>query len=100
MLFKLLVSAVFLTSVTECTGVQNPGLSELLSNPTRYNGRQITVEGYYFDSFEYIAMSKRLEKTGQGYFTPAGERIWIDGGLTQLTHARNLHRLGDVPDRL
>jgi hypothetical protein len=56
---------------------------QLLVNPEQYHGRQITQEGFYFQGFEVVVLSERLELSGyaEGHLIPKGRMLWIEGGI-------------------
>ena len=61
---------------------------ELASNPVRYNGEEITVDGFYFQGFEVQVIAERIEYSGyaDGHLVPKGELIWIEGGIPGDVH--------------
>ena len=61
----------------------NITLAELTSDPVRYNGKEINVEGFYFGGFEVQVIAERLEYSGyaEGHLVPKGEMIWVEGGI-------------------
>ncbi|MFC1957202.1 hypothetical protein ACFLX0_00080 [Chloroflexota bacterium] len=63
--------------------VQDATLERLFTNPDKYNGKQIIVEGFYFHGFETIVLSERLEYSGyaEGHLVPKGKMLWIEGGI-------------------
>jgi hypothetical protein len=56
---------------------------QLFANPGQYHGRQITLEGFYFQGFEVIVLSERLEYSGyaEGHLVPGGRMLWVEGGI-------------------
>jgi hypothetical protein len=56
---------------------------QLLTDPTQYHGRQITLEGFYFQGFEVVVLSEGLEPSGyaEGHLIPKGRMLWIEGGI-------------------
>ena len=56
---------------------------QLISNPERYNSRNITMEAFYFHGFETIILSNSLKYSGyaEGHFVPNGKLIWVEGGI-------------------
>ena len=50
---------------------------QLLSNPSQYNGKEITVEGFVFLGFETMLLSEELKKSGyaEGHLRAAGSLI-------------------------
>jgi hypothetical protein len=56
---------------------------KLFVSPEQYHGRQITLEGFYFQGFEVVVLSERLELSGyaEGHLIPKGRMLWIEGGI-------------------
>ena len=56
---------------------------QLFSNPGQYNGRDITLEGFYFQGFEVQVMVESLEYSGyaEGHLVPKGKMLWVEGGV-------------------
>jgi len=56
---------------------------QLFSNPDQYNGKEITVDGFFFQGFEVQAIAKNLEYSGhaEGHLVLKGEMIWVKGGI-------------------
>ena len=63
--------------------VQDATLEQLFTNPDKYNGKQVIVEGFYFHGFETIVLSERLEYSGyaEGHLVPKGKMLWVEGGI-------------------
>lgn len=61
---------------------------ELFSHPEQYHGRQITLDGYYFQGFEVIVLSEGLEPSGyaEGHLIPQGRMLWIESGVPPETY--------------
>jgi hypothetical protein len=59
--------------------------SDLISNAERYDGKNIIIEGYWFDGFEIVVLAERLEPSNfaSGNVQPGGVKIWIKGGLSE-----------------
>ena len=57
--------------------------AELTSDPDLYNGKTVTMTGYWFDGFEIEVLAERLEPSSfaPGNVQPAGVKIWIRNGL-------------------
>jgi len=70
-------------SEERATGVQYATLEQLFTNPDKYNGRQVVVEGFYFHGFETIVLSERLEYSGyaEGHLVTKGKMLWVEGGI-------------------
>ncbi len=73
--------AVILITVFGCQSQRSVTFSQVISDPERYNENKITVEGFYFDSFEFIGLCERLTVLDNGRFAPDGEVMWLNGGL-------------------
>lgn len=56
---------------------------QLFANPYYYNGKYVTIEGFYFHGFEVVVLSERLEYStyAKGHLTPEGRMVWIEGGI-------------------
>ena len=63
-------------------------LAELLASPDRYNGREILLEGFYFQGWESNLLSESMEPTGQaeGHLWPAGQTIWVEGPIPSVVY--------------
>ena len=73
-------------SLTISTNIQNFqefSFEQWFSNPDPYNGKEITIEGYYFSGFEIMVLSEKLDYSGQaeGHLIPTGRMLWIEGGI-------------------
>jgi hypothetical protein len=64
---------------------QGFSFEQWLSDPDQYNSQEITIDGYYFEGFEIIVLSEKLNYSGQaeGLFIPTGRMLWIEGGIPQ-----------------
>ena len=62
---------------------QDVSFDQLFSSPGKYNGKQITLEGFYFSGFEANVISERLDYSGyaEGHLVPKGRMMWVEGGL-------------------
>ena len=72
------------TATIEGAGeVEEVTFNELFSSPDQYNGRYIFLEGFYFQGWETIVLSEKLEYTGyaKGHLWPRGQMIWIEGSI-------------------
>jgi hypothetical protein len=65
-------------------------LEQLLSNPGRYNGHQVTVEAFYFSGFEINVLSEGLDYSGfaEGHLVPKGRMVWVEGGIPKEVYDR------------
>ena len=84
----LLLSMLGLTigcSQGQATEVQEITFEQLFSNPGKYSGKHVTVEGFYFSGFEVIVLSEKLEYSGyaEGHLIPKGSMVWIEGGISR-----------------
>ena len=82
-LFILLVSAV--NCGRQQLNLQNVTFEQLLSSPEKYNGKHVTIEGFYFSGFEVCVLSEILDYSGyaKGHLVPKGGLIWVEGGIPQ-----------------
>ena len=62
----IIVLCLLLLPVTGCSqqDISEVQLAELTSDPVRYNGKEITVEGFYFQGFEVQVLAEKLEYSG------------------------------------
>ncbi len=79
---------IFGVGVLGCQGVGEEQTNEvtfeqLFVSPEHYHGKQITLEGFYFQGFEIVVLSERLVPSGyaEGHLVPKGRMLWIEGGL-------------------
>jgi len=65
------------------TKMQDVTLEQLFTNPDKYNGKQVIVEGFYFQGFEVQVIAERLEISGyaEGHLVPKGKMLWVEGGI-------------------
>jgi hypothetical protein len=87
----LLISLVLILLAGTATGcnlnladeAEEVTFDELFARPEQYDGKVITLEGYYFHGFEIIVLAEKLEsgQDGQGSYLPQGRMLWIDGGI-------------------
>ena len=72
-------------SVSGCTlgGRTQVTFDQLFANPGKYNSREISIEGFYFQGFEIVVLSERLEYSGlaEGHLVPKGRMVWVSGGI-------------------
>lgn len=82
-----LLSLLVIGNAAGCTqsGTVEVTFDQLLSNPGKYNNKNITVEGYYFHGFEIIVLTDSLKESGfaPGHLIPGGGMIWISGGISK-----------------
>jgi hypothetical protein len=85
----LLAAIVVVTLVLaiSCTSNSVSGktidINDLLTSPGKYNGRDITVEGYYFSGFEIVVISDTLQPStfAQGNVIPGTPMVWLTGNF-------------------
>ena len=67
---------------------------ELFSDPSRYSGTEILIEGFYFHGWETIVLSERLEHTGfaEAHLWPRGRMVWIENNLIHDEVYDQLHQ--------
>ena len=102
------VMLLLLTIILGCGQDKNQEVTfqELLYNPSEYDGKEITIVGFYFQGFEIQVIAERLEYSGyaEGHLVPKGEIVWVEGGiskevydkLTQQQQMGPLERLGKI----
>jgi hypothetical protein len=58
---------------------------QLLSEAAHYDGKEVTVEGFYFHGFEVVVITESLKYSGyaEGHLVPKGETIWIEGEISK-----------------
>ena len=63
---------------------------QLISNPNKYDGKDIEIEGYFYQGFETIVLSERLDPSGfmEGHLVPKGHMLWIEGGIPREIYDR------------
>ena len=63
--------------------VQEITFEELFDNPDQYNDHKIVIEGFFFQGWETIVVSEKLEPSGlvEGHLVPQGRLIWVEGGI-------------------
>ena len=73
------------TPTSTPTEVQDVTFTELFASPDQYNGRDILLEGFYFDGWETTVLSETLEHSGraEGHLWPQGQMIWIEGSIPE-----------------
>ena len=54
---------------------------QLSSSPEQYDGKEVMVEGFYFDGFEVQVLAETLEYSGdvEGHLVPGGRYVWLEG---------------------
>ncbi|MFC1958727.1 hypothetical protein ACFLV6_02295 [Chloroflexota bacterium] len=63
--------------------VQEVTFEQLFLAPNQYSGKDIVIEGYYYQGWETIVLSKKLVYSGYatGHLIPDGEMLWIEKGV-------------------
>ncbi len=72
-----------------CNKVDTPKVTQevtfqqLMSDPNKYHGMDIVIEGFYYQGFETIILCKKLDYSGlaPGHLVPKGEKLWIEKGV-------------------
>ena len=69
----------------QATKTQEVTFDQLFANPDQYGGCYVTIEGFYFNGFEIIVLSEKLEYSGyaEGHLVPKGRMIWVEGGISE-----------------
>jgi hypothetical protein len=67
------------------TGTAQVTFDALFASPEKYSGKDIVIEGFYFQGFEVDVLSERLVPSGyaEGHFVPEGRMMWVEGGMPQ-----------------
>jgi hypothetical protein len=70
--------------------VQEVTFEQLFTNPDQFNGKNIVLEGFYFNGWEIIVLCEKLEnsKYSEEHLVPNGSMIWIEGGIPQDVHEK------------
>jgi hypothetical protein len=65
-------------------------LGELFSNPSYYNEKNVTIEGYFFSGWETITLSESMKHPvyAPEHFIPDGRMMWVDGGIPKDIYDR------------
>lgn len=90
---KLLVATVALAILLAgCTPGKTTMVTfeQLFSDPGKYNGKEITIEGFFFAGFETIVLAERLEPSGYapGHLVPKGDMLWVEGSVPREIYDR------------
>ncbi|MFC1958787.1 hypothetical protein ACFLV6_02610 [Chloroflexota bacterium] len=71
-----------------CTGgklaqVREVTFEQLFFAPDQYSGKNIVIEGYYYQGWETTVLSEKLVYSGYapGHLIPDGEMLWIEQGV-------------------
>ena len=86
----LIAGLAFGCSQGQATKVQEVTFEQFSTNPSKYSGRHITIEGFYFSGFELVVLSEGLEYSGyaEGHIIPKGRMLWIEGGIPQEVYGK------------
>jgi len=80
------ISGLIGYSELEKRKVQEITFEELFDNPDQYNDHNIVIEGFFFQGWETIVLSEKLEPSGlaEGHLVPQGRMIWVEGGIPSV----------------
>ena len=98
----LIIGLTISCSEEQATEGQDVTLEQLFTNPDKYNGKQVTVEGSYFHGFETIVLSEKLEYSGyaEGHLVPKGKMLWVEGGIpTEIYEKLNQQQMMGPSER-
>ena len=78
-----LVGFMLACSGQQSTEVQEVTFEQLFLAPDQYSGKDIVIEGYYYQGWETIVLSEKLVYSGYapGHLIPDGEMLWIEQGV-------------------
>ena len=85
--FTITISVMLISLASALGCGQDKGkevtFKELFANPGAYNGKEITIAGFFFHGFEVQVLAEKLDYSGYaaGHLVPRGEMIWIEGGI-------------------
>ena len=86
--FPLLLLAVFIlpaTALFACipTTPATTTVAQLVARPELYTGKKVTIEGFYFQTFETNVFCDTLQvQSGTtDYLIPKEPLVWVEGGL-------------------
>ena len=82
-LLFLLVGFMLGCKSQQVAEVQEITFEQLLITPDQYNGKDIIIEGYYYQGWETIVLSEELVYSGYapGHLIPKGKMLWIEKGV-------------------
>lgn len=91
--YKVLVGGVliWLLSLTvgcggqPATKPQEITFDQLFASPDKYSGKYVTIEGFYFQGWEVVVLSEKLDFSGgaPGHLVPKGRIVWVAGSITK-----------------
>jgi len=63
--------------------VQEVTFEQLFLAPEQYSGKDIVIEGYYYQGWETIVLCEELVYSGKapGHLIPKGKMLWIENGV-------------------
>lgn len=72
-------------SETQTNSAQEVTFEQLFTRPNQYDGKLITIEGFYFQGFEVNVLCEKLEYSGYapGHLIPKGRMVWVEGVIPQ-----------------
>ena len=90
----LIISVSFITLLISGCALGDSGedtmvnFEQLFSNPSQYNGKEISIEGFIFLGFETMVLCEELKKSGyaEGHLIPGERMLWIEGGIPTDIH--------------
>ncbi len=86
------IVVVTLALAIGCASTANKNMNidfgQLISSPAKYNGKTVTVEGYYFSGFEIVVLSESLQPStfAEGNVNPSTPMIWLTGSFPDDIH--------------
>jgi hypothetical protein len=99
--FLYFLGTIYLFSgvlLAACQPAKVLSVTGLISQPDKYNGKEITVEGYYFSGFEISALAGELAAANYkpGNLVPQAPLIWLTGDLGPGVY-NQLYQQADTP---
>jgi hypothetical protein len=82
---NLTYTSVNYTTTTPLNSAIPITFADLIAQPNNYDRQLVKVQGFWFDGFEIVVLASRLEPStfAPGNVQPAGDLIWMKGGLPQ-----------------
>ena len=82
-IFLIILGLLYGFYSLEKFGAQEIKFENLASNPRKYNGHKIIIEGLFFQGWEVIVLCEELEVSGiaENHLVPVGMMIWVEGGV-------------------
>ena len=79
----LIIGLTIGCSEERANGVQEVTFEQLFLSPDQYSGKDIEIEGYYYQGWETIVLSEELVYSGYapGHLIPDGKTLWIEKGV-------------------